>query len=77
MQLHDIIWYPHGIPLMFLTMHNTKDTAEADALLDRISKIAEEVPKNYIAFNRSWFDKSNLLANGQRHGHYSPPCILV
>ena len=70
----------YGIPLLFLTMHNTKNTVEADMILDRLSKTAGGAPDRYIAFNGSWFGGPGSATGGLLNDDSNMqfrPCILV
>jgi hypothetical protein len=35
-QMPDGKWYPNGVPLVYLSMHNTKETVETDQLLKKM-----------------------------------------
>jgi hypothetical protein len=76
MELHDTMWFPKGIPLLFLAMHNTKITEVADGMVNKISKATSTavLPSSYIVYNRKWYSNPTTLpANTSRNR----PCLLV
>ena len=69
----DSVWYPDGIPLVFLTMHNVKDTVATDSLLSNMLKGG--VSDRYLYFKEKYYENSTTLraaADLQR-----VPCLLV
>lgn len=71
--MSDRIWYPDGIPLVFLAVHNTKDTLATDKLLSTILK--RGASSRYLYFNGTYYDEPSKLRAGENVGNV--PCILV
>eukprot|EP00039_Didymoeca_costata_P017607 m.326602 g.326602 ORF g.326602 m.326602 type:complete len:727 (-) comp16560_c0_seq7:253-2433(-) len=51
--MSDRKWYPNGVPLVFVSMHNTKETVQTDALLKRIVK--QGAPDTYLHYKGKYF----------------------
>ena len=65
-------WYPGGVPLVYLSMHNTKETVETDKLLKTMIGGASD---KYLYFNHKYYANAESLkaANDLSRA----PCTLV
>lgn len=69
----DLKWFPDGVPLMILTMHNTKHTVVIDQMLGRLAR--EGFPAGYLFFRGNYYsDPASLQAAVSTK---RAPCILV
>jgi hypothetical protein len=72
-RMPDSKWYPNGVPLVFVSMHNTKETVETDALLQQIHD--KGAPKDYLFFKSKYYASAPALL--KEHSQDMFPCVLV
>jgi len=65
-------WYPGGVPLVYLTMHNTKETVETDKLLKTMINGASD---KYLYFNHKYYGNAEELQAANDLS--KAPCTLV
>jgi len=73
--MKDTRWYPDGVPLVLLSMHNTKNTIETDKLLHTILKRGINGEK-YLYWKGRYFD-SPASFKKEFGDKFNAPCVLV
>ena len=75
--MRDGKWFPDGIPLVILTMHNTKHTVVIDKMLGKLAR--EGAANGYLYYKGKYYDSAAALhADGVQTGLGTKiPCIPV
>jgi len=69
----DTKWYPEGVPLVIVTMHNTKHTVVIDKMLGRLAR--EGFPDGYLFFKGKYY--ANPEAMQAAVDMSKAPCLLI
>eukprot|EP00039_Didymoeca_costata_P031614 m.35639 g.35639 ORF g.35639 m.35639 type:complete len:630 (+) comp8918_c0_seq1:76-1965(+) len=75
--MKDSKWYPEGVPLVIVTMHNTKHTEVIDTMLGRLAR--EGFPEAYLFFKDKYYSSPDALVQDHQELFDAGkiPCILV
>jgi len=72
-EMKDTRWFPSGVPLVFLAMHNTKEVVDSDNVLHRI--MTEGANPDYLYFGKQFY--STPEAFRAKVSMDDKPCLLV
>jgi hypothetical protein len=72
-EMRDQKWFPQGVPLVFVAMHNTKEVVESDTTLMKI--MTNGASENYLYFGKKYF--ANETEFRKHVSMDDKPCLLV